>query len=180
MTNGDLHRAVIRRRPSFHRRHPLAFAAYMMVLMTGLIFITGWLDTGRAEAALFVHLHRYWIWMWEYELLLGGAIGLLAVWVKPRMAPKWPDLSDLLHFEAIGAFLAGAGVTTYVIAIATVLGWHSVGPSAVILGLLSLGLGYRAVQALYDARQVERLGAIVDAVRAITPEQLAGTDDNES
>jgi len=161
------------------RRHPLALSAYLMVGLMGLIFITGWLDTGGVEHALFGHLPRGWVWAWEYELLTGGWLGVVSILTKPRLSPKWPDLADLLHFEAIAAFVAASGVTTYIVAIAHVLGWHKVGPTALLLSVLSGGLLYRSFRALSEARHVERLGRVVDAVRSLSPEQLAGTDQPE-
>jgi len=152
------------------RRHPLAFAAYSMVLMLGIIFVTRWLDIGAVP--IFAHLDRVWIYLWEWELVSGGAVSILALCARPRLSPHWPDLADLLHIEAIGAFVGACGVLTYLLAAIKLLGLSKVGPSGTILALLSLGLLYRAVQGLRDARHVARLGRVVDAVRALAPEQL--------
>lgn len=151
------------------RRHPLAFAAYAMVLMMGLIFVTEWLDIGAVP--IFSHLHRYWIWLWEYELVTGGLVSLVTLTLRPRVSPHWPDLADLLHLEAIGAFVSACGVLTYLLAAISLLGLDRVGPSGTILGVLFVGLVIRSFTALSDARQVERLGRVVDAVKALGPEE---------
>ena len=82
--------------PTF-RRHPLAFSAYLMVLLIGFIFVTGWFGAGADESALFAHIHHIWIVLWEWEMLSGGVGGIITLIVRPRIHPHWPDLSDLLH-----------------------------------------------------------------------------------
>ena len=85
------------------RRHPLAFALYLTVLIMGVIFVFHWFGTHQTTEALFPGIPWWVIFAWKWEMLLGGALAAGSLTASPRSGPGWPDLADLLHLEGIGA-----------------------------------------------------------------------------
>lgn len=148
------------------RRHPLAFAAYFLVLVLGLVFVFQLFGTNQTEKALFPDISPWLIRLWEWEMVLGAIASLTGLLGKPRVSSGWPDLADLLHVEGIGALLQGFGMTTYLAAAMSVyVEMHhplrdSIPGLLIYLGIIT-GLFVRGIQALRDARRMEKLGLLL-------------------
>lgn len=168
------------------RRHPLAFATYLVTLVFGLLFATGILDT----SVVFSELNPIWQILWEWELVSGGAVAAISLFVRPRVFPHWPDLADVLRFEGIGGLVGGLGMGTYAIVLVSILGLASY--AWVLMTILALGMIYRGIQAIVESSRVERLGALNDAAQSVLSEAhrvhleqggyipLADPDDNDT
>ena len=139
------------------RRHPLAFAVYLLVLVMGLIFVFHWFGVHAAQHALFPHVPGWVILMWKWEMVSGGFGASGALLTRPRLSPHWPDIADLLHIEAIGALVCAFGLTTYATAITNLVGFQKAAPSLSLYTLLIGGLVFRGIQAFAEARRLERL-----------------------
>lgn len=139
------------------RRHPLAFAMYVMVLCLGLIFIFQWFGTGQTENAIFPGVPEWMIETWKWEMTTGAAVSVLGLLLPARQSPSWPDLADLLHFEAVGSFVSAIGLATFASAGVILTGPSHAVSSLVLYGVLVLGHLWRSGQALWEARKLVRL-----------------------
>lgn len=142
------------------RRHPLAFASYLVTFILGGLFAVGVLDTDA-----FTNLHPFWKIVWEAELVAGGAAGLVMLLVKPRIKPHWPDLADVLRLEAIAAFVGGLGFLTYCVSLSSAT--HRFSSVDVLLGVMGCGMLVRSAQALYECRYVEQMAELSSAAQAL-------------
>ena len=141
------------------RRHPLAWATYLLVSIFGLLFVLDFLTTD----AIFDTLNPLWRYLWEYELLVGGAVAFSALVRRPKVYPHWPDLADVLRFEGLGALVSGLGMVTYGVVLLNLLGLHSY--SWTLMAVLGAGLIARGVQAIMESGRVEQLGALNEAAK---------------
>lgn len=143
------------------RRHPLGFAAYVMTLILGLIFVFHWYGVSRSEADLFPGIPWFVIFAWKWEMVTGGGVALAALCMRPRLHPHWPDLADLLHLEGIGALVAAFGLSTYIVALIDLSAKShnlvNLGPALAVYLPLVGGRVWRGVQALRESRLLEGL-----------------------
>lgn len=139
------------------RRHPIAIASYLFTLMFGLVFVFGLLDSSRAVIDLFPGISEWLIRLWEAELTLGSLACVAAMVLPVRQFPQWPDLADLLHVEAIGAFVSGLGLATYLVAMTELHGWPDVTPDLSVFGTLAVGRFWRSAQAFKEHTRLEKL-----------------------
>jgi len=147
------------------RRHPLAFALYLTVLIMGVIFVFHWFGTHQTTEALFPGIPWWVIFAWKWEMLLGGALAAGSLTASPRSGPGWPDLADLLHLEGIGALTCAFGLATYAAAVESLVGFDKAAPAISLYIVLVLGLVTRGIQAFREARRLERM------VTALTVEE---------
>jgi hypothetical protein len=123
------------------RRHPLALACYTMCALLGLFFLLGLFDSQATAQAT----SAGWQIAWEWELLVGGTVGLAsALW------PAVQRLDDALTGESLGAVLAGFGFLSWAVSSAVASGWAS--PGYVVFAVIAVGFGARSWQALLDRR----------------------------
>lgn len=151
------------------RRHPLAFAMYAVVFLLGAVFVFHWYAHGVHESALFPGVSPWAIFAWKWMMVSGGGGGLLCLITKPRPAPHWPDITDLLHFEGIAAIVGAFGLSIYLVVVVHLLGLHDSGPSIVLFGTIVAGHLVRAGQAIHDATRLQRLAQIADDAKEETP-----------
>jgi hypothetical protein len=138
------------------RLHPLAVTAYALTLEFGLLFTFHLMHTQALQGV------QVWVdWAWRIMLLLGGALGLFSIFSRPKEAPDWPDLVDLLKLEGMSAGLSGLGWAVYAFSISEVSGLMTVPVWA--LGSLGLGLVARSFLATREASEAKRLGEVYDA-----------------
>ena len=86
-----------------------------------------------------------WQTAWEWELLVGGTVGLAgALW------PSSGHIDDALTAESLGAFLAGFGFLSWALSI----GAESHGKSAglLIFAVVATGFIVRSWQGVHDRR----------------------------
>jgi len=150
------------------RRHPLAFASYLVTAVMGALFVLGVIDTQAFE-----NLPGAWTYLWEAELTSGGVAGVFFLLIKPRISPHWPDLADCLRMESIGAFISGLGFLTYCVALTTAT--HRFSSVDVLLGVMGAGMIVRAAQALRECRYVEHLATNVTNEPGKVPSAGNGT-----
>lgn len=148
------------------RRHPLAFSVYLLVLVLGAVFVFHLFGSHQTQNTLFPGIEPWVISMWKWMMCGGAALSLFGLLCKERTTPGWPDIADLLHLEAIGAVLQGFGMLVYTTA--AVFVYHHMHkpltdaiPGLVIYGAIIAGLVWRGVQAIQDARRLERLATML-------------------
>lgn len=146
------------------RRHPLAIALYTVVCLLGVVFVLHWYSANRSESDLFPGVTPWAIFAWKWMMVTGGGGALAAVLTRPRVSPHWPDLADLLHLEAIAAFVAAFGMLVYLVVVVHLAGLDQSGQALAIYGVLILGHVWRGLQAVKDARRLEQLAAIQAAL----------------
>jgi hypothetical protein len=149
------------------RRHPLALAMYAVVFLLGMIFLTHFGYGSHTEADLFPGVSPWAIWGWKVMMVTGGGGAFAVLCTNPRPSPHWPDLADLLHLEGIAALVAGLGLTVYLVALLDIMGWHQIGPAVAVYGVIIVGHGFRAFQALKDSYRLERLAQAAATVVAV-------------
>lgn len=138
------------------RRHPLAFGVYATVMFLGLVFVFHWYGV-HSQAELFPGVSIWAIAVWKWSMVIGGGGALLCIAVRPREAPHWPDIADLLHLEGAAAILAAFGMVVYLYENVQVNGISLSGPAfAIYLSLITAHV-FRGIQAIRDAVRLERL-----------------------
>lgn len=150
------------------RRHPLAFALYTVVFLLGLVFICHWYTAGVKESTLFPGVNEWIIFTWKWMMVTGGGGALLMLSLNPRRSPHWPDISDLLHLEGIAAIVGGFGVAVYLVVIVNLTGVHDSAPAVTIYGVIIAGHITRAIQAIHDAKRLQRLAQLADDANGVT------------
>ena len=138
------------------RRHPIAWAAYAAAVVTGASYLAGVpihvLDGTNGWERLF----------WSSQILVGGLLALITLVVQPRLHPHWPDLADLIRIEGFGSLLCGIGYICYILSV--ILNGHTtqtpwvqiVGAGSLTTGVLATGRIWRGIQALREARKLDR------------------------
>lgn len=131
------------------RRHPLALAVYLMLLLMGALFIGGVFDSRILTDVIGIGWQDAWQWL----LVLGGGTGLIGV--------LWPEkrLDDALAIEMAGATASTCGLLVYTVSIIVAIGWGNA--VWLLLGVLALGCAARGEQA---RREMCRLDALALAV----------------
>lgn len=143
------------------RRHPLAFASYMVAAVLG-----GTLLLGLAETVVVHGMTLFTRWVWEIMLSVGGVGGVMTLLMRPRMAHGWPDLVDLLHLEAIMAFACSIGFLTYWLSLLEYGDYHLLtSPGGLALATLAFGMAWRSVQALREAIRARQFALIYEQAR---------------
>lgn len=137
------------------RTHPLAYTAYACTFLLGLCLTFGFLVTNPVQ-----DIHMWVAWLWKLELVTGGAVAFTVLCIRPRIAPRWPDLVDLLRAESIGAFVSGMGFIIYAYRIWAI--YDSLLMPTLVLGTMGLGMLVRAGQAFREANEAEYLSAVYD------------------
>lgn len=137
------------------RRHPLAMTSYACTLVLGIVFTFNILETTSLPG-----VRPLWDWAWKLMLDTGGLFGVVALLTKPRLSPKWPDLADLLHIEAIAAFVSGLGFIVYAVSITNLV--HHLAGSVAVLFVMGAGMLWRSVQARSEAKKAEYLARVYD------------------
>jgi hypothetical protein len=146
------------------RRHPLAVSLYTVVLLLGVVFVFHWYSANRSQSDLFPGVSPWAIFAWKWMMVTGGGGALAAVLSRPRTSPHWPDLADLLHLEAIAAFVAAFGMLVYLIVVVHLAGLSQSGQALAIYGVLIVGHVWRGTQAVKDSGRLEQLAAIQAAL----------------
>lgn len=139
------------------RRHPLAFALYMVVFLLGAVFVFHWYAANRSETDLFPGIPHLWIFAWKWMMVCGGGGAVITLLINPRPSPKWPDIADLLHMEAIAAIVAAFGMTVYIVVVVHLEGWVGSTQALAIYGTLILGHIWRGAQAIKDSFRLQQL-----------------------
>lgn len=127
------------------RRHPLAWSAYGVVFLLGLLFLLNVLDSH----ALNQLIGPWWQIAWQWLMVTGGAIATLGLAVSAKR------LEVALTLELVGASAAFWGCVVYCMSIILAIGWSS--SSWLLLGVLALGCGVRALQIRREIRIIDKL-----------------------
>jgi len=143
------------------RRHPLAFAAFLVTATLGLMYAVGLLSTSPT----FDGVAHIWRLLWRWEMVTGGLGGVLALSLPPRTSPRWPDLADMLRFEGIAALVSGIGLITYGTGIIMAFGVHRGTTTWALLYILGVGMLYRGIQALHESTVTERMAVLAKSLR---------------
>lgn len=124
------------------RRHPLALACYAMSALIGAFFVFGLFQAQSTSEAT----TNGWQTAWEWELLLGGAIGLIsACWPSVR------HLDDALSGESMASVIAGFGFLSWAVSAGSASQWSS--PAFIVFSVVAVGFGARSLQAQRDRRK---------------------------
>jgi len=143
------------------RRHPLSYAAYGVVAIVGLAFVFH--QYGRfTEAQLFPGVSPWAIFAWKWMMVLGGLGCIVSLLVEPRPRPKWPDMADLLHIEAVFALVAAVGMLIYLVVQIHITGFSQGKITIGVFGLLIVGHLWRGIQCRRDARTLEALATAAE------------------
>lgn len=139
------------------RRHPMAAGLYAVVMLLGAIFVFHLYAANRTESQLFPGIDHWVTFLWKWMLVLGGAGALFTISLSPRVSPHWPDLSDLLHLEAIFAVVAAFGLLVYVGVVIHLQGIAQSYQAIAIYAVMIVSHVWRAVDAVKDAKRLEEL-----------------------
>lgn len=125
-------------------KHPFEIAVLVAASAAGITLLTMQLSPRSVAAAMNPVVQQ----IWTYELLIGGAIGLIGVF--------WPGtLYASLKVEAIGVFVLASATTMYTIALATVSGSQAVTAGAFVAAI-ALASWTRVVQIARDLRRATK------------------------
>lgn len=127
-----------------YRRHPLALAVYATVCALGALLACTVLNSTSLDAVMSPLLR----WSWEWEMIVGGAAGMLACFMPTRF------IEGTLRMEGAGAALCACGLWTYAVSIIYVVGASSAG--WVLFAVLGLGCVWRAVETIGDGARMRR------------------------
>jgi predicted MFS family arabinose efflux permease len=131
------------------RRHPLAVAVYVLLLVMGVLFLTGAFDS----RALTDVIGAGWQDAWQWLLVVGGTGGVAGV--------LWPErrLDDALAIEMAGATASFFGLTVYAVAVVLAAGWGNA--AWLLFGVLAAGCAVRAEQTRREMGRLDELAASV-------------------
>lgn len=125
-------------------KHPFEVMILFAAAAAGVVLLTMQLSPRSVASAL----HPVVQTVWQYELLVGGVVGLVGVF--------WPgSLYASLKVEAIGLFILAAAATMYTIALATVSGSQAITAGSFV-GAIAVASWARVAQIVRDIRRATR------------------------